>query len=148
MLISRARRPERLLSARGVHMNDDDGRSARGWRVLVVDDNTDVAETTAVLLRLDGHEVVTAHDGPEALEAAAACTPDVVLLDIGLPSMDGYEVARRLRRMPHLEQARLIALTGYGQDKDVHLAQEAGIDVHAFKPVSYDHLMKLVALRG
>jgi CheY-like chemotaxis protein len=100
-----------------------------------VDDNADGAESLAMVLRLAGHEVVVAHDGPSGLRAAASQQPDVVVLDIGLPGMDGYEAARRLRRLPGLESARLIALTGYGQDRDRQAAHAAGFDEHHVKPL-------------
>src|SRR5262249_34854516 len=99
-------------------------------RVLVVDDHWDGAESTAALLRIQGHEVRTAHDGPEALEAARAFRPQVVLLDIGLPGMDGYEVARRLRQEPESGGVVLVAVTGYGRDEDRRAAAAAGFDHH------------------
>jgi len=102
-------------------------------RVLVVDDNADAADLLAQALRLMGHVVEVAHDGQAALAAAQAFRPDTVLLDIGLPVMDGYEVARRLRAgAPHL---LLVAITGYGQSSDVERAHEAGFDHHLVKPV-------------
>ncbi len=104
-------------------------------RVLVVDDNVDAAESLATLLRLEGQDVRVAHDGPAALEAAPAYRPDVVFLDIGMPGMDGYEVARRLRREPGLEGVLLVALTGWGQDEDRRRSREAGFDEHLVKPV-------------
>jgi CheY-like chemotaxis protein len=103
-------------------------------RILVVDDNVDSAESLSLLLELGGHEVRTAHDGPAALEAARAFQPRVVLLDIGLPGMSGYEVARRLREMSGMERALLLALTGYGQEDDLRLARAAGFDQHLVKP--------------
>ncbi len=102
-------------------------------RVLVVDDNVDAAELMAEVLRRDGHEVVTAHDGPAALLAAQTFRAEVAVLDIGLPVMDGYELARRLRE--HLGTVRLVALTGYGQADDRARAREAGFDLHMVKPV-------------
>jgi CheY-like chemotaxis protein len=87
-------------------------------RVLVVDDSQDGADTLARLLRMEGHDVRAAADGPSALAAAAAFRPDVVLLDIGLPRMDGYEVAAQLRQLPEVRSALLVALTGYGQNRD------------------------------
>lgn len=107
---------------------------AGGCRVLVVDDNRDAAETTAMYLQLAGHEVKTVGDGPQALASAPVYAPDVVVLDIGLPGLDGYEVARRLRRLPQTERALLIALTGYGQASDQRQAEEAGFDAHYVKP--------------
>jgi len=108
---------------------------APGRRILVVEDNADVADTTAAMLTLSGHEVRTAHDGLEALSIVEEFTPDVVLLDIGLPRMDGYEVARRLRQLPSTRDKLLIALTGYGQASDRLRGREAGFDEHLLKPV-------------
>jgi signal transduction histidine kinase len=119
----------------------------RAHRVLVVDDNVDAAESLAMLLRLNGHEVTIAHDGIRALEAAHEEKPSVVLLDIGLPGMDGYEVCRRLRA-GGLTSTRVIALTGYGQDKDKQLAMDAGFDEHTVKPVEFARLMKLLAMES
>jgi signal transduction histidine kinase/DNA-binding response OmpR family regulator len=107
---------------------------AGGCRVLVVDDNRDAAETTAMFLQLAGHEVKTVGDGQQALASAPVYAPDVVVLDIGLPGLDGYEVARRLRRLAQTERALLIALTGYGQASDQRQAEEAGFDAHYVKP--------------
>jgi PAS domain S-box-containing protein len=104
-------------------------------RVLVVDDNVDAAESLAVMIRLWGHEVHLAHDGRSALAAAAALRPDVVLLDIGMPGMDGYEVARRLRQDPDLGAAVMVAVTGWGQEDDRRRSHEAGFTFHLTKPV-------------
>jgi signal transduction histidine kinase/DNA-binding response OmpR family regulator len=105
-----------------------------GMRVLVVDDNADAAESIAVLLRLEGHEVKTVGDGAEALACSEVFAPRAVVLDIGLPGMDGYELARRLREMPETRHALFIALTGYGQKDDRKLAAEAGFHHHFIKP--------------
>ena len=105
-----------------------------GARILVVDDIPDAAESLALLLRVEGHEVRTAHDGPNALEVVGAFRPEVALLDIGLPRMDGYELARRLRGVPGLEATLLVALTGYGQEEDRRKSMEAGFDGHLVKP--------------
>jgi two-component system CheB/CheR fusion protein len=113
--------------------------------VLVVDDNRDAAESLALLLQAVGHEVRTCHDGPSALEAAAEFGPDTVLLDIGLPGMDGYEVARRLRALPATERALLVALTGYGQEEDQRRARAAGCDHHLIKPADLEALSALLA---
>ncbi|MGH8728386.1 MAG: chemotaxis protein CheB [Burkholderiales bacterium] len=113
-------------------------------RILVVDDNVDAAESLHTLLSMDGHDVRTAHDGPAALEAAAAFQPEVVVLDIGLPGMNGYEVARRLRWQPGFAETVLIALTGYGQTEDRRLANEAGIDHHLTKPANIDAINELL----
>lgn len=113
-------------------------------RVLVVDDNLDSAETMAELVRIWGYEVRTAHDGPAALECARSFRPNVVLLDVGLPGMDGYELARRLRA-EGLAGDLLVSVTGYGQEEDRRKAEEAGFDHHLTKPVNPDILQRLVA---
>lgn len=114
-------------------------------RVLVVDDNVDAADTLATLVRLSGHEVRTVYDGPAALAAAQEYHPEVVLLDIGLPGLDGYEVARRLRRQTEGEQVLIAAVTGYGQDQDRLRSQQAGFDAHLVKPVELAALHALFA---
>ena len=116
-------------------------------RILIVDDSRDAAESLAMLLSLSGHQVALAHDGVQALEAVAADRPEVILLDIGLPGMDGYEVCRRLRQ-GGLDDALIIAMTGYGQERDRQRSKEAGFDTHTVKPVELDHLMELLASRG
>jgi signal transduction histidine kinase len=113
-------------------------------RVLVVDDNVDAAEGLAMLLRLDDHEVTIAHDGAHALALAEAAKPTIVLLDIGLPGMDGYEVCRRLRTAG-FTATRIFALTGYSQDRDKQLALEAGFDAHMVKPVEFEKLQQILA---
>ncbi len=112
--------------------------------ILVVDDNMDAADSLALLLRMAGHTVHVAHDGPEALTAANALRPGVVLLDIGLPGMDGYEVARRLCEQFGPDRPMLVALTGYGQDEDIRLSQAAGFDHHLVKPADLDALATLL----
>jgi len=116
-----------------------------GLRVLVVDDNADAAEMLAVLLGLTGFTVETAHDGPEALKAAATFRPQLALLDIGLPVMDGYEVGSRLRAHEGLSDLKLIALTGYGQSSDRERSLAAGFDAHIVKPVDPDDLLQVIA---
>lgn len=118
---------------------------ARPKRVLVVEDNIDGARLMVRLLESSGHQTRVAHDGPSALDAAREQRPDVVLLDIGLPGMDGYQVAEQLRGMEGMERALLVALTGYGQDEDRQRSHEAGIDFHLIKPVGPEALIKLVA---
>jgi CheY-like chemotaxis protein/two-component sensor histidine kinase len=105
-----------------------------GHRLLVVDDNQDAADSLAMLLRLQGHEVRVAFSGVAALEMTKTYTPDVVFLDIGMPGMDGYEVARRLRQQPALAKTVLAALTGWGQKEDRRRTAEAGFDHHLVKP--------------
>ena len=118
-------------------------RPRRGRRVLVVDDNVDSATSLMLLLQTMGHEVESAYDGVEALEAAQRFAPDTVVLDIGLPRMNGYEVARRLREQSD-RHYQLIALTGWGQQEDRERAQEAGFDHHLVKPVDVDQLARLL----
>jgi len=113
-------------------------------RILVVDDNVDVVETTTMLLSLSGHQVRSAKDGLQALHVASEFRPDVVLLDIGLPLMDGYEVARRLRQTPQTAGALLIALTGYGQQGDRQRGKDAGFDGHMLKPVDPHALARMI----
>ena len=113
-------------------------------RILVVDDNLDSAETLALLLKFSGHDVRTANDGETALETAYAFKPQVIVLDIGLPKMDGYQVAQRLRQDPQLQKSFLIALTGYGQNEDRQRSKEAGFDYHLVKPVDPQELQSLV----
>jgi CheY-like chemotaxis protein len=115
-------------------------------RILVVDDNTDSARAFARLLKLLGHDAQTAHDGPEAIEVARAYRPDVVLLDIGLPGMDGYEVARRLREDEQSKGLVIIAVSGYGQEDDRRRAREAGFDHHLVKPVDHEALLSVLTL--
>ena len=115
-----------------------------GCRILVVDDNRDAAESTKVLLELGGHEVKMVGDGDEALASAPVFSPDVVLLDIGLPMMDGYEVARRLREVAETRASCLIALTGYGQPADRERARAAGFNHHLTKPAAPDALLGLI----
>ena len=113
-------------------------------RVLVVDDNQDVADSLLIILQQQGHEVRAAHDGLTALKLAESYKPEVVLLDIGLPGLDGYEVARRLRALPALHGALLIALTGYGQPDARRSALDAGFDVHLTKPVTTAALRQII----
>ncbi len=114
-------------------------------RVLVVDDNTDSAASLAMLLKLAGNETYTAHDGLEAVKAAERFRPDVVLLDIGLPKLNGRDAARRIREQPWGTNMVLVALTGWGQDEDRRRSQEAGFDHHMVKPVDYADLNRLLA---
>jgi CheY-like chemotaxis protein len=104
-------------------------------RILLVEDHADTAESTAMILRHAGHEVFIAADGLAALQQAAASVPDVVLLDLGLPGMNGWEVARRLRSQPQTPRPLLIAVTGFGQKADRLHSYELGIDLHLTKPL-------------
>jgi PAS domain S-box-containing protein len=126
---------------------DGDKRSAvtpTGHRLLVVDDNRDAAISLAMLLQLLGHEVDVVHDGVAALEAVKKLRPALVFLDLGMPKMDGYEVARRIRRMPGLENTVLAALTGWGQQEDRRRTAEAGFDHHIVKPPEFSRLTELL----
>ena len=117
-------------------------------RVLVVDDSKDTRTALRLLLKRWGHEVVVAADGPAALSAAVPFFPDVVLLDIGLPGMDGYEVARRLRARPCLGEALVVATTGFGRREDVERCLKAGCDVHLQKPCDPLALKQLLDIRA
>ena len=118
---------------------------ARGLKVLVVDDNVDAAQMLATLLEMSGYEVKVEYDGKGALASALQAPPDVALLDIGLPDIDGHELARRLRAMPETTQAMLVALTGYGQEEDRQRAHHAGFDHHMAKPADLAKLLELLA---
>jgi CheY-like chemotaxis protein len=115
--------------------------------VLVVDDDRDATDSQALLLRLWGYEPTVAYDGPSALALASADPPAAVLLDIDLPGVDGYEVARRLRGQPQTERALLVALTGYGLEEDVQLCYAAGIDQHLLKPIDPEELRRVLGGR-
>lgn len=119
--------------------------SKPGHRILLADDNRDALDSLATLLQCDGHEVHTAGDGAEALEVAAQCRPNVALLDIGMPKLDGYEVARRIRAEPWGKSTVLIALTGWGQDEDRRRSAEVGFDTHLVKPLDPTTLSSLLA---
>jgi signal transduction histidine kinase/CheY-like chemotaxis protein len=119
-----------------------------GQRILAADDNGDVLEVLAIILRLNGHDVRTAADGAEALEQARTHRPAIALLDIGMPGMDGYEVARRIRQEPWGREMLLVAMTGWGQERDRRQAQDAGFDVHLTKPVDPHALEQLIAAHG
>jgi CheY-like chemotaxis protein len=119
-------------------------RAGKRRRVLVVDDNADAADTLGNVLKMAGHEVQCVYDGPSALAAAERLCPDVILLDIGLPGMDGYEVARAVRADSACPVATLIAVTGYGQSADRVRSERAGFDLHLTKPVDPDRLQDVI----
>jgi PAS domain S-box-containing protein len=141
--------PQQMLDLSINHLDRDEITApvqvrSRGRRVLVVDDNTDAAETLADILHELGHITTVAEDGPTALAKAAAFKPHVALLDIGLPVMDGYELARRLREQPELRRVRLFAITGYGQESDRIRSRAAGFHEHLVKPIDLAKLQSLI----
>ena len=113
-----------------------------------MDDNRDAAASLAMTLELVGHDTRTAHDGLEAVEAAEKFRPDVVLLDIGLPKLNGYDACRRIREQPWGQNMVIVALTGWGQEEDRRRSKDAGFDGHLIKPVDYAALMKVLASRS
>jgi CheY-like chemotaxis protein len=114
-------------------------------RILIVDDNRDSAESLAMLMEITGNQTYLAHDGVEAVAAVEKYRPEVVLLDIGLPELNGYEVCRRVREKPWGKDIVVIALTGWGQEDDRRRSEEAGFNGHLVKPVDYDKLLDLLA---
>src|SRR5205085_4088213 len=116
-------------------------------RILVADDNIDAAETMSILLESMGHKVRLAHDGQAALQAAEEFDPQLVLLDIGMPCVNGYEACRRIRAQAGGAARTVVAVTGWGQPQDQELAREAGFDRHLVKPVDMDMLLQLIAAR-
>jgi two-component system CheB/CheR fusion protein len=114
-------------------------------RILLIEDNRDSAESACLLLREEGHEVHIAYNGQEGLDAAQAMQPSVILCDIGLPGMDGYQIAREIRRDQRLNSTLLVALTGYGRDEDQRLALAVGFDFHLTKPIDYAVLRRTMA---
>lgn len=135
------------LSAAADAPGTDDGGatgSRRRRRVLLVDDNRDAADSMSILLEMSGHEVTTAYDGMEAIHAAARVRPDVALIDLAMPGMDGFAVIHALRGMPALSGTRYVALTGFGQASDRAETAAAGFDVHLVKPVELDTLLKVI----
>jgi CheY-like chemotaxis protein len=132
-----------LLSAAKEHATEKKpgGKEARRpLRILVVDDNADSAELLAALLQIQGHEVMTANSGPAAIELALTQMPEVALMDIGMPGMDGFEVAKRFRASQQLKHIALVAVSGYGQQEDIEKSREAGFDDHLVKPVGLESL--------
>jgi len=121
-----------------------EGKESRPLDVMVVEDNEDGAESLGTLLRMQGYRVRLAFDGVQALDEIDASQPDVILLDIGLPRVDGFEVARQLRDRPMRKRPFIIAITGYGTDDDIRRAEEVGIDLHLTKPISFGDLRPLL----
>ena len=126
-------------------VSETDQPTAGPLRVLVVDDNADTVLSFSMLLKTSGHDVRTAHDGPTAVQVALDYRPDVVLLDIGLPGLNGYEVAKRLRQQPEFKNIVLVALTGYGQDSDRQTSLQAGFNHHLVKPARLAQLQQILA---
>jgi CheY-like chemotaxis protein len=144
----------RQLPQMGMHLSPASGRAgtaprsqptASRQRILVVDDNQDAATSLGMLLRVLGNDVRVAGDGPSALEIFKSFAPAVVLLDLGMPGMSGYEVAQRLRELQRSRNLKLVALTGWGQEDDRRRTREAGFDHHLVKPVNVDALEVLLA---
>jgi CheY-like chemotaxis protein len=115
-----------------------------GKRILVVDDNRDSAQSMGEMLSLLGHQVALAHDGLQAVERAGALRPDIILMDVGMPRLNGYEATRRIREHPWGQGVSIIALTGWGQESDRSLSKDAGCDGHLVKPVSLSELEKAI----
>jgi CheY-like chemotaxis protein len=142
-----ARLPVALAPAGGRPPNresDDTARSSK-YRILIVDDNEDSAISLGMMLKIMGHDIRTAHDGLEAVDTTATFLPDVVLLDIGLPKLNGYDACRRMREQPWGERMVIIALSGWGQDDDKLRSKEAGFNFHMVKPLDPAGLEKLLA---
>jgi CheY-like chemotaxis protein len=118
-----------------------------GLKVLVVDDNVDTARTLSLLLQGLGCATQEVHDGPQVMDAAKSFRPDAILLDIGLPGLDGYQIARLIRQTPELSDVQLIAVTGYGQRQDRERSRDAGFDDHLVKPVQFDSLVETLAAK-
>ena len=137
--IERTEGPEGEISAA-----DPQTLASGGRRILIADDNADALESLAALLSLNGHQVFRAPDGEAALRLVERLKPEIALLDIGMPRLDGYEVARRIRMLEGSQGIMLVALTGWGQESDRRRAQEAGFDAHLTKPVDLDRLGQLL----
>ena len=137
--------PKSADVAGGVEMTATQGLQ-NNQRVLVVDDNADAADTLAMILRMDGFAVDTAYGARQALDQAEAFRPDVVLLDLGLPEMDGFEVARRIRSMHGFEAVRLVAVTGYGQNEAQTRSHAKDFDAYLVKPISPTELEATITL--
>lgn len=135
-----------VTTAKSIHGPIRSERSA-AFRILIVDDNRDAADSMAMLLNRLGNQVCTAYDGAEALLAFPAFQPDVVLLDLGMPGMSGYEVARKIRAMPGGKRVLMIALTGFSSRADRRLSRDAGIDHHSVKPVDAIILQRLIEIQ-
>jgi CheY-like chemotaxis protein len=138
------RLPVIMKAATPLPASEVEPKSQSERRVLIVDDNLDSADSLAMLLNITGNKTFLAHDGVEALEAVEKYRPEVILLDIGLPKLDGHEVCRRVREQPWGKDIIIIALTGWGQEDDRRKSEEAGFNGHLVKPVDYDRLLELL----
>ena len=127
---------------------DEEATTTAGRLVVLADDNRDAVDALADLLRSEGHAVHTAHDGVQALELASQLRPDVMVLDIGMPGLNGYEVAARLRSQPWSAATLLVAATGWGQEEDRRKAMAAGFDLHLTKPFDPGQLLDTIAGQG
>lgn len=130
------------------NLKSSSSSTARNYRILIVDDNEDAARGLALLLEVYAHQVRVAHQGETVLQLAQTWKPEVVILDIGLPGMDGYSVARELRRQQGSEEMRLIALSGHGQEEDRRLAFEVGFDEYLVKPAGPEELLEALTERS
>jgi CheY-like chemotaxis protein len=146
-VVSLPRLDAQAASAQGQAEAGGDPAEPGRLRILVVDDNEDAADTLAMLLEASGHEVLVEHSSGRALARAVEAAPQVCLLDIGLPDMDGAELARRLRAMPETAGALLVAVTGYGQESDRARTRDAGFDHHLVKPIDLDRLQAVLEER-
>jgi DNA-binding response OmpR family regulator len=132
-------------TGRGAPAHDAHAAAAAGARVLIIDDNEDSAQALAMCLEASGYDVRLSHSGAHGVDAALECLPDAVLLDIGLPDMDGYEVARLLRRHQSLSAVPLIAITGFSGRTERTRAERAGIDRYLVKPIDYKRLVGIIS---
>lgn len=137
-------RPEVGIESTVGGVTPDPIRMETAWKILVVDDNRDAADSLAMLLELNGCETEIAYDGLSAIPVAREFVPDIALLDIGLPGLSGYDLARRLRELPDLSQVILVAVTGWGQEDDRRRTRESGFDRHLVKPVDPGELRQLL----
>ena len=131
----------------------DEGQSpapdapSTGHRILVVDDDVDAADSLGMLLDMMGHQIHVAYDGRSAIDATRTFRPEVILLDIGMPGMDGHDTCRQLRQLPWAQGITIVALTGWGQEQARRESREAGFDLHFVKPVNPDHILEALARR-
>jgi two-component system CheB/CheR fusion protein len=134
------------LATKPVESRDPPATGAASKRILIIEDNLAVAQTLRLLLKSDRHEVALCHSGTAALDAARSFLPDVVLLDIGLPGKDGFQVARELRADERLRRSRIIGLSGYAQDADREKGLAAGFDQHLVKPIDFQQLRSVIGM--